>query len=91
MAVSGANDNWKDKSLQVISTEDQKQGMERDSWPHITSRLFLHCQIQCLQITSDIALFVVTNMVEQRTHNSGGFTTVFSSPALRGDGETTAS
>lgn len=39
-----ANDNWKN-SLQAISKEDQKQGMETDSCPHITSRLFLHCQI----------------------------------------------
>lgn len=39
------NDNWKKNPLQVISTEDQKQGMETDSGPRITSRLFLHCQI----------------------------------------------
>lgn len=39
------NDNGKNNSLQAISTEDQKQGMETDPCPHITSRLFLHCQI----------------------------------------------
>lgn len=76
------NDNWKDIILQAISTEEQKQGTETDLCPHIVSRLFLHCQIQCLQITSDIASFTVTNMVEQGTQNSRGFPTVSSSLAL---------